>query len=199
MRDEVLDCIEDLPDLGSSAVVVEVVGEESFACLICVVGADDPVGEVVGNRDELDDAELLPIDIGAFDRVADEAVDHDLQPADLEGGAGGGVLQHEFTLYLLGSGVVEVVEDEVLLHEFGPSGVLLASSVMTVGDVALLEFLHDGLQQFHRYFLLGLLRVYLVGKFDEAMKILRLTFGHPGAAVDQRSLDHFQFLPRNAH
>lgn len=108
------------------------------------------------------------------------------------------MLQHEFALDLLGSGASKVVEDEMLLHGFGPAGMLFPSAVVAIGHITFLKFLHDGLKQFQCHFLFWLLGVYLVSKFDEAMEVIGLPLSHPTPAVDQWRLDHLQFLPRYA-
>ena len=73
------------------------------------------------------------------------------------------MLQHHFSLDLLGGGPSEVVEDEMLLHGFRPASMLFPPTMVPVAYITLLQFLHYGLKQFQSHFLFVLLGLYLVG------------------------------------
>ena len=83
------------------------------------------------------------------------------------------------------------------VHVGGPGVGIVAATVRTVGDVALLELLHDGVVEFEDDLLLGGVGGDLVGEFDEAVEVVGLGIAHPAAAVHQRRLYHLQLFPRN--
>ena len=93
--------------------------------------------------------------------------------------------------------VEEVVLDKGGVHLDGPGIGIPSSAVGSVGDVPLLELLHDGLVEGEEDVAVGLSSFELVGEFDEAVEILGLVVGHPGPAVDEGSFDHLELLPRD--
>lgn len=95
-----------------------------------------------------------------------------------------GMLKHEFSLHFLKGGIVQELNDEILFHFLAPPRVFLSSSVMFVGHVSFFESVHDGLQQLHGHFLLGLFGGNFVCQFDEPVEVVGLSCGHPAFAVD---------------
>ena len=91
--------------------------------------------------------------------------------------------------------VEKIVLDEGGVHLDGPGVGVASSPVGPVGDVPLLELLHDGLVELEEEVAVGLAGFKFVGEFDEAVEVLCLQIGHPGPAVDEGGFDHFEFLP----
>jgi hypothetical protein len=69
--------------------------------------------------------------------------------------------------------------------------------MMFVADIPLSQLLHDGFMKLLNHFQLRLFRGNFVGEFDEAVEVITLHVGHPVAAVDEGSFDHFEFFSRD--